>query len=263
MKLSKEQVLDELQKGGFHVARMLSGSKSYYSSKYPNNVVFFNANMVDEKIGKVWYGDLDLTVDSKKIIKIAKKLKTTFYILSERDGRFENESKSARKLIKKSKWNTNQFVPVYDCDYEMCPVGGPIKIESKIDKNAKKLDKKWLKSGVIQEEGMIVAYGDNLPKILKNVTSKFNTKKIELAATDGTDQYQREIGVILRILGHPGALVTDESSIWDFLSHFGDKKENEKFNKKLLAKISGRLGFEVTSKDLLIEVAQKTTEFEF
>ena len=78
MKLSKEQVLDELQKGGFHVARMLSGSKSYYSSKYPNNVVFFNANMVDEKIGKVWYGDLDLTVDSKKIIKIAKKLKTIF-----------------------------------------------------------------------------------------------------------------------------------------------------------------------------------------
>jgi len=92
--------------------------------------------------------------------------------------------------------------------------------------------------------------------------TKFLTKnkKIELASTDNTDQYEREIGVILKLLGHPEALVTDESSVWDFLAHFGGEKENEKFNKKMLNKISGRLGIDVNGNDLLIDIAKKIRE---
>ena len=35
------------------------------------------------------------------------------------DGRFENEKKKVKELIKKAKWNTEMFVPIYDKDYKM------------------------------------------------------------------------------------------------------------------------------------------------
>lgn len=73
-----------------HEGRMISGSKSFYTKKHPNNFVLFNANLCVSE-GKIWYGDLDVTKDKKKLIKIAKKAKETIYVLSEMDGRFENE----------------------------------------------------------------------------------------------------------------------------------------------------------------------------
>lgn len=95
-------------------------------------------------------------------------------------------------------------------------------------------------------------------KLLKKLKS---VKKIELASTSGIDKYEKEISVILKILGHPESLVTDESIVWDFLSHFGDKKENEKYNKKMVSKISGRLGIEIKPNDLLINIAKKIREY--
>ena len=108
MKLTREKIIEELENSGLRVARMLSYDKSFYCEKHPKNVVLFNANIFDRKLGKIWYGDLDLTLDGKKINEVAKKLETTFYVLKEMNGRFENENNE--DCIKLAKWSTDQAV---------------------------------------------------------------------------------------------------------------------------------------------------------
>lgn len=75
------------------LARMLSWSKSEYTSANPKNLVAFNANVITEEDGKIWYGDIDVDVDSEKLKAIAKTLGRHLYILREHDGRFDNEDK--------------------------------------------------------------------------------------------------------------------------------------------------------------------------
>lgn len=71
--------------------RLLSGSKSDYTRRNPNNLVVFNANVIVDG-QKVWYGDLDITKETKKLQKIANALQKSLYILREMDGRFDNEN---------------------------------------------------------------------------------------------------------------------------------------------------------------------------
>lgn len=70
--------------------KMLSGSKLAYSNKVPNNLVVFNAN-VCVKEGKIWYGDIDVTMSKDKLSSIAKDSGKEIYVLYESDARFENE----------------------------------------------------------------------------------------------------------------------------------------------------------------------------
>jgi len=79
-------------KYGFIMSRMISGSKSGYRDKYPDHKVVFNANIVTESRGKVWYGDLDLTLDTPQLMNISRELKEPLYVLYEMDARFENEN---------------------------------------------------------------------------------------------------------------------------------------------------------------------------
>ncbi|MEM4379357.1 MAG: hypothetical protein QXL01_01540 [Thermoplasmatales archaeon] len=94
--------------------RMLSGSKGQYcadnshqkityepliGSLYfravetsPRNVVVFNANIVTSRGQKIWYGDVDLTLDEEKVKTLARILNDGIYVLRERHARFENES---------------------------------------------------------------------------------------------------------------------------------------------------------------------------
>ena len=62
-------------------------------------------------MGKVWYGDLNLTKDYIVLKSIAHSLDTTLYILWESDGRFGEENKPIDELIKKSVWNTTEDKP--------------------------------------------------------------------------------------------------------------------------------------------------------
>lgn len=71
---------------------MISASKSGYGDKYPKNVAVFNSNVVTAK-GKIWYGDLDITLAEQNLADLAKKIGETVYVLREMDGRFENEGK--------------------------------------------------------------------------------------------------------------------------------------------------------------------------
>jgi hypothetical protein len=69
--------------------RMLSGSKSGYSKAYPTRVPIFNSNICAKEYGKLWHGDIDVTIDEKDLITIAKELNTTLYLFYELDARFE------------------------------------------------------------------------------------------------------------------------------------------------------------------------------
>jgi len=96
------KILDELEKNGFFMGRMITGSKSFYMQKYPGHDVYFNANIIMEEYGKIWYGDLDLTIDFDKLYDIAKNNNVTLYILRELDARFSNENSPFETLIKKA-----------------------------------------------------------------------------------------------------------------------------------------------------------------
>jgi hypothetical protein len=73
------------------LGQMLSASKSDYSKRYPTHTVVFNGNVCTKKLGKLWFGDIDTTKDSKKLDALAKALGEDVYVLREMDGRFENE----------------------------------------------------------------------------------------------------------------------------------------------------------------------------
>ena len=73
------------------MGRMLSGSKSGYHSTHKDNLVVFNANIILKSKGKIWHGDLDVTLDYENLEKVAEVLEEPLYILGEMDARFENE----------------------------------------------------------------------------------------------------------------------------------------------------------------------------
>ena len=65
-------------------------------------------------IGKVWYGDLNITEDYLILKSIADSLNTTLYVLWEMDARFGKEKKPIDELIKKAAWNTTEVKPTKD-----------------------------------------------------------------------------------------------------------------------------------------------------
>lgn len=70
--------------------RMISASKSGYRDQYPDNLSIFNANVCTDE-GKIWWGDIDVTISKDDLTNLAVELGKTIYVLYEMDGRFENE----------------------------------------------------------------------------------------------------------------------------------------------------------------------------
>src|SRR3989304_4102841 len=93
---------------GLHIGRIISMSKSGYRKHFPNNVAVFNANVISKSYGKIWFGDLDITIDDSALKKIAEEIGEPLYVLREMDARFENENKSIKELILKAIWNTTK-----------------------------------------------------------------------------------------------------------------------------------------------------------
>lgn len=87
---------------GFYLSRMISISKSGYRERYPDNQVYFNANIFILGEGKVWWGDLDVTLDKDNLECVARDLGKDLFILREMDGRFENEKIKDSEIISKS-----------------------------------------------------------------------------------------------------------------------------------------------------------------
>ena len=91
----------------FFNGRMISGSKSYYYKEHPEDLIVFNANIIMENFGKVFYGDLNLTEDYLALKEISEALDSTLFVLRESDGRFGKENDAFDTLKRKSVWNTN------------------------------------------------------------------------------------------------------------------------------------------------------------
>jgi hypothetical protein len=81
---------------------MLSTSKSKYKSHHPDHEVFFNANLFTLEDGKIWYGDVDYTIEKTNLEKAATAINRDLYLLRELDGRFENEKISKDQIKKKA-----------------------------------------------------------------------------------------------------------------------------------------------------------------
>jgi hypothetical protein len=71
--------------------KMISGSKSGYFERHPTNLAIFNANVCTENRGKIWFGDLDITLEQEKLSALAVELNESVYVLREMDARFEHE----------------------------------------------------------------------------------------------------------------------------------------------------------------------------
>ena len=81
-------------------------------------------------------------------------------------------------------------------------------------------------------------------------------KKITFAPQDGVDALHEEVTALLELLGHPEALVTDESHITDFLE-FGLKGEAYEAEKeRIWAEIEHRWEVDVRGKLSLLEIAR-------
>lgn len=87
---------------GFIPGRLIAASKSSYRSKFPDNEVYFNANIFVLGEGKIWHGDLDITRDFDTLKEIASLLDEDLFILREMDGRFENEDLPDGEIISRS-----------------------------------------------------------------------------------------------------------------------------------------------------------------
>lgn len=97
----QEKVYNTLNEQGIRVGRIITSSKSWYLTRFPNNLVVFNGNIITDD-GKTWWGDLDLTLEGDKLQNVANITKQTLYVLREMDCRFENENLPVKKLKEKA-----------------------------------------------------------------------------------------------------------------------------------------------------------------
>jgi hypothetical protein len=95
---------------GFHCGRMISGSKSGYRERHPKNDVIFNARIFTPKHGNVFWGDLDITLDSNELQMVCNELGEEMIITTEsvswyaEDKKHEDIEKYAHaKFIPESK----------------------------------------------------------------------------------------------------------------------------------------------------------------
>jgi len=72
--------------------RMISGSKTGYRDAHLDHLPVFNAN-VCLGTSKVWWGDLDLTVDEPALLDLASRTEEIVSVLYESDGRFQHEDR--------------------------------------------------------------------------------------------------------------------------------------------------------------------------
>ena len=94
-------------------------------------------------------------------------------------------------------------------------------------------------------------------KALKFVRGCVKKKRVVLASDDKGEVNYGYVMKVLEALGHPEALVTDESEVYDFMLGMDEKKE-----KKWLSALGKRLGVEVQGNDYIWEVAKKIQESE-
>lgn len=98
----KKNILNIFSSREMELGRILSESKSEYKQLHSGDHVLFNANIFTLEDGKIWYGDINLTQEYNIFQMIAEELGKDIYILSELEGRFDNEFLPKEKIIRNS-----------------------------------------------------------------------------------------------------------------------------------------------------------------
>jgi hypothetical protein len=88
---------------GMMLGRMIAPSKSAYCKEHQGELVIFNANILTKEHGKVWYGDVNVTLDFDNLKNIADQLGNDLYILMEGDARFGYENEPIESLLVKAR----------------------------------------------------------------------------------------------------------------------------------------------------------------
>jgi len=92
---------------------------------------------------------------------------------------------------------------------------------------------------------------------LEKFQEVINKGKFKLASKDVVKLFENNINYILEVLGHPEAIISDLSSIWDFLTECPKDKWDLK-----LQDFSEKFGFEIKPETLIIDIAKKVVRFE-
>ena len=100
-------VIKTLEDNKLYCGRMLSANKTAKSG----HLVLWNGNIIMAGQGKIWFGDIDITADGKKLKMCANQYNTILYVLREKDARFSTENDSLKILVTKAVWNTEQDIP--------------------------------------------------------------------------------------------------------------------------------------------------------
>jgi hypothetical protein len=89
---------DIFAKHGLLLGRLIS-----YSKRAPvEHQVYWNANVISEHRGKIWYGDISVTKDEGKLQTIANEMGEMLYVLRESACRFEHENDPVELLRPKA-----------------------------------------------------------------------------------------------------------------------------------------------------------------
>jgi len=106
------------RQNGLTEGRMVAGSKSGYRTRNEYNKVYFNANVciLNENIlEKIWWGDIDISLEGDKLKDIGKLLDETLYVFYEHDARNIEDLEDLN--LEQSVWDTTQEVPYITTEY--------------------------------------------------------------------------------------------------------------------------------------------------
>lgn len=108
---TEEEIEKILIDKGFRRARMIGASKSYYKDNHKYHNVVFNAHFyiinIDGNYQEILTGDINITLEGKRLKEVANILKTDIYVVSEHRGNF---IKLGDDIKDKSIWNTREEI---------------------------------------------------------------------------------------------------------------------------------------------------------
>lgn len=95
---TKNEIIAEKILGS--IGALISYSKSGYIIKHPNNLPVFNSCVCTED-EKIWFGDIDITLSSEKLIELSNNIEKNIYVLRESIGWEDpiNYEKNVAKII--------------------------------------------------------------------------------------------------------------------------------------------------------------------
>jgi len=105
LEFKRKEATQTFESHGLPMGRCF-GSKSGYRAMHPKCDFIPNANVFTRLGGKVWFGDLDLERDVPALERVARRLRSRLYVLSEHEGRFDEATRPHATVVRDALWHT-------------------------------------------------------------------------------------------------------------------------------------------------------------